>query len=341
LNRLGRIAAFDIPALGFGIALYLRSQGLEDAARGVEAEARELWQAEGRRRADATEGRRPWGDSLESFAAHIRRHGAGLFSRHGFFRWTPPDRAGSGTLQPVLTSDPISLADLCGYRNQRSTVIDNTLSFLEGRAANNLLLYGDRGTGKSATVKAVCREYRDRGLRLLELRKEDMEKLPALMEFTAPRGLKFIVFIDDLSFEGLDNSFTGLKALLEGGVEVRPPNTLIYATSNRRHLVRERLADRPGDGEVRSFDTMQEQLSLSDRFGLTVFFTSPSQEEYLETARFIAERRGLRPDEKFEKFRENALRWEKWFNGRSPRTALQFVTWLGGGKPFPWEPGSP
>jgi predicted AAA+ superfamily ATPase len=361
LDRLGRIAAFDIPALGFSIALYLRSHSLEEAARELEAEARELWQMEGRRipgpygaelfsppagdpgipghRAGDTEGCRPWGDSLESFAAHIRGQGAGLLSRRGFFRWAPPfNRAGPGGLRPVLNGDPISLADLSGYRDQRSMVTDNTLSFLEGKAANNLLLYGDRGTGKSATVKAVCREYWDRGLRLLELRKEDMGQLPALMEFTAPRGLKFIIFIDDLSFEGLDDSFTGLKALLEGGVEVRPPNTLIYATSNRRHLVRERLADRPGGDEVRSFDTMQEQLSLSDRFGLTVFFTSPSQEEYLETARFIAEKRGLRPDEKFQ---ENALRWEKWFNGRSPRTASQFVTWLGGGKPFPWEPGLP
>jgi predicted AAA+ superfamily ATPase len=365
LNRLGRIAAFDLPALGFGIALCLRSCGLEEAARDLEAEARELWRIEGRRPpggdpcreelfnppaggsripgqqagGGGAEGRRPWGDSLESFAAHIRRQGAGLLSRRGFFRWAPPlNRAGPGKLRPVSNGDPVSLADLYGYRDQRSMVMDNTLSFLEGKAANNLLLYGDRGTGKSATVKAVCREYRDRGLRLLELRKEDMGRIPAVMEFTASRGLKFIIFIDDLSFEGLDDSFTRLKALLEGGVEARPPNTLIYATSNRRHLVRERQADRPGEGEVRSFDTMQEQLSLSDRFGLTVFFTSPSQEEFLETARFIAEKRGLRPDEKF---RENALRWEKWFNGRSPRTASQFAAWLGGGKPFPWEPEFP
>jgi predicted AAA+ superfamily ATPase len=372
LDRLGRLAAFDIPALGFNIALYLRSQGLEDAARGIEAEARDLWQAEGQERAagglfdpscdsspgsggpgnpsnpggpkeaGAAPGDEPrskgpsWAESLEAFTAHVRRRGAGIFSRHGFFRWTPAPDA-PAFLRPVLNSDPVSLADLSGYQSQRSLVINNTLSFLEGKAANNLLLYGDRGTGKSATVKAVCREYLDRGLRLLELRKEDMGELPAILEFTASRGLKFIIFIDDLSFENLDDSFTGLKALLEGGVEERPPNTVIYATSNRRHLVRERQADRPGgigDGEIRSFDTMQEQLSLSDRFGLTVFFTAPSQEEYLEIARFIAEKRGLRPDGKF---RENALRWEKWFNGRSPRTASQFAAWLDGAKPFPWE----
>ena len=360
LDRLGRLAAFDIPALGFNIALCLRSRGLEDAALGIEAEARDLWQAEGRERAagglfspsfDSSSGSavpgentgaepRPkgpsWAESLEAFTAHVRRRGAGILSRCGFFRWSA-DHSSPAFPRPVLNSDPVSLADLSGYRSQRSLVINNTLSFLAGKAANNLLLYGDRGTGKSATVKAVCREYLDRGLRLLELRKEDMGELPAILEFTASRGLKFIIFIDDLSFESLDDSFTGLKALLEGGVEERPPNTVIYATSNRRHLVRERQADRPGgmgDGEIRSFDTMQEQLSLSDRFGLTVFFTAPSREEYLEIACFIAEKRGLRPDGKF---REDALRWEKWFNGRSPRTASQFVAWLDGVKPFTWE----
>jgi predicted AAA+ superfamily ATPase len=358
LGRLGRLAAFDIPALGFNIALYLRSHGLEDAAMGIEAEARSLWQAEGQEWAagglfgppsgsgDSGGPKEPgggppprgdsWAKSMEAFTAHVRRHGAGVLSRHGFFRWAPSPDA-PGFPRPVFNSDPVSLADLSGYRSQRSVVINNTLSFLAGKAANNLLLYGDRGTGKSATVKAVCREYLNRGLRLLELRKEDMRELPAILEFTASRGLKFIVFIDDLSFESLDDSFTGLKALLEGGVEERPPNTVIYATSNRRHLVREHQADRPGgtgDGEIRSFDTMQEQLSLSDRFGLTVFFTAPSQEEYLEIACFIAEKRGLAPDGKF---RENALRWEKWFNGRSPRTASQFAAWLDGAKPFPWE----
>jgi predicted AAA+ superfamily ATPase len=352
LNRLGRIAAFDVPALGFSIALYLRSWGLEDAAAGMEAEARSLWEAEGLDRTAGEESqglfRRPlyrWGDSLEAFTAHIARRGAGIFSRSGFFRWVPSRHPGvPGFPRPVPRGDPVSLADLAGYRDQRLVVIDNTLSFLEGKAANNLLLYGDRGTGKSATVKAVCREYADRGLRLLELHKEDTGELPAILEFTASRGLKFVIFIDDLSFEDLDDSFTSLKALLEGGVEARPSNTVIYATSNRRHLVRERLTDRPavqgvppggtpGDGDIRSFDTLQEQLSLSDRFGLTLFFTTPGQEEYLEIARFIAERRGLAPDDKF---REDALRWEKWFNGRSPRTASQFVDWLAGAKPFPW-----
>ncbi|MDR1443251.1 MAG: ATP-binding protein [Treponema sp.] len=326
LDRLNRIAAFDISALGFSIGLCLRSCGLEDAAAALEAEARIIWHEEARKVRPAG----PQTRSPEDFAAYIRRYGAGILGRRGFFRW---DRG----LRPILNADPLRLRDLSGYDAQRSLVTGNTLGFLEGKAANNLLLYGDRGTGKSATVKAVCREYLDRGLRLVELRSKDAAELPALLEFTASRGLKFVIFIDDLSFEGLDDSFTGFKTLLEGSAAERPRNTVIYATSNRRHLVRERRTDQPappGSGDNRSFDTMQEQLSLSDRFGLTVFFNAPSREEYLDIARFIAERRGLTPGEKF---RENALRWEQWFNGRSPRTASQFVDWLNGEKPFPWD----
>jgi predicted AAA+ superfamily ATPase len=215
------------------------------------------------------------------------------------------------------------------------------------------LLYGDRGTGKSATIKAVCREYAPRGLRLLEARKECLGELPEILECLARRNLKFIIFIDDLSFEVMDDTFTDLKALLEGGVETRPANTVIYATSNRRHLVRECLVDRPAApigstsaGEVRAFDTMQEQFSLADRFGLTVIYAAPSQDEYLGIAEYIAWRRGIlksagedpspEGEESRRLFRENALRWERWFNGRSPRTAVQFVDWAAGGSGWPW-----
>jgi predicted AAA+ superfamily ATPase len=161
--------------------------------------------------------------------------------------------------------------------------------------------------------------------------------------------LKFILFIDDLSFETQGDSFTHLKGLLEGGVEARPSNIVVYATSNRRHLVKEKFADRPAGGgiatgseaDVRAFDTMQEQLSLSDRFGVTVVFTAPDQDSFLKIAQFIAEERGLLnpltvSDIELQTFRDNALRWERWFNGRSPRTARQFVDWLEGGEEFPW-----
>jgi predicted AAA+ superfamily ATPase len=265
------------------------------------------------------------------------------------------------SLRPVQNPDPVRLDDLCGYEYQRSTVIANTLRFLEGRQANNLLLYGDRGTGKSATVKAVSNEYADRGLKLLEINKSDLPRLSELLDLLAGRSLKFILFIDDLSFETADDSFRSLKALLEGGIECRPANVVVYATSNRRHLVKERLADRPtteaaASGDMRAFDTMQEQFSLADRFGLTVIYTAPGQEDYLHIAEYIAEKRGLlfpagptagppaAMEEERSRFRDNALKWERWFNGRSPRTAVQYVDWVAGAGgadraeiKFPWD----
>ncbi|MDR1586392.1 MAG: ATP-binding protein [Treponema sp.] len=391
LDRLGSIAAFDISGLGFYLAGLLRDRGLEEAARHIEAEARAFWANEGAAgtapggngdgegsgggEGDAGIQLFPknggWSAAMPAFSGHVRNHGAGEMGQHRFFSWSggglKDDGCSGSPIRPVLNPDPVRLADLCGYEEQRSVVISNTLRFLGGKPANNILLYGDRGTGKSATIKAVCREYAERGLRLLEVRKQDLFELPRILDALAVRALRFIVFIDDLSFEASDDSFTALKALLEGGIETRPANTAIYATSNRRHLVKERFADRPSlaeaaagfNGEVRAFDAMQEQISLADRFGLTVVFTTPSQDEYLAIAEFIARRRGLlgaaadgtadknappsnaaagaEAGEALRKFRENALRWEKWFNGRSPRTALQFVDWAAGGTDFPWE----
>jgi predicted AAA+ superfamily ATPase len=377
LDRLGRIAGFDTAALGLYLGGILRDAGLGDAAQNIEAEARAFWAAEG---TAAEPGmfppQGPWGAALPALAEHIRASGAGDLGLYRSFSWaggdTPPHGAAAGAgiragaegrgspegaaalLRPVRNGDPVRLADLCGYEEQRSVVIANTLRFLEGRHVNNLLLYGDRGTGKSATVKAICNEYGERGLRLLEVRKRDLLHLPLILDTLSNRPLPFIMFIDDLSFETIDDSFTGLKALLEGGAEARPSNVVVYATSNRRHLVKERIADRPAlaagnpaDGEVRAFDTMQEQFSLADRFGLTVVFTAPSQEEYLNIACFIAEKRGIlksaeedgsaQAGEARQLFRANALRWEKWFNGRSPRTAAQYVDWAAAGAGFPWE----
>jgi predicted AAA+ superfamily ATPase len=384
LNRLGRIASFDLAALGFHLGGILRDAGLGEAAQNIEAEARAFWVAEGDtatlRDIFPLQNPGDWGAALPELTEHIRSCGAGSLGLYRFFSWAGGDAAQRGSiaagnsdtagycpaartarteqiavlLRPVRNSDPIRLSDLSGYEDQKSVVIANTLRFLEGSHANNLLLYGDRGTGKSATVKAICNEYADQGLRLLEVRKSDLLQLPGILDTLANRRLPFIIFIDDLSFETIDDSFTGLKALLEGGVEARPENVVVYATSNRRHLVKERIADRPGlaagnpaDGEVRAFDTMQEQFSLADRFGLTVVYTSPNQDEYLNIACFIAEKRGLlksaaadssaQAEEARQQFRANALRWEKWFNGRSPRTAAQYVDWAAAGADFPWE----
>jgi predicted AAA+ superfamily ATPase len=368
LSRLGRIAEFDVPGLGFHIAETVRKGGLAAIAQNIEEESRVLWAAEGRQ--SLIEISEPlgrlfpknsnWGAALPAFTGYLRSSGAGILGQYTFFRWVrseeiqPEFFPEPPLLRPVLSPDRIGLADLAAYGGeQRAPVIANTLRFLEGKSANNILLYGDRGTGKSATVKAVCNEYAGRGLRLVEVAKADLFRLPDILETLAARALRFIIFIDDLSFEDADDSFTTLKALLEGGVEARPANVVVYATSNRRHLVKEHLADRPAaaeaasDGDMRAFDTMQEQFSLADRFGLTVIFTAPGQEEYLETAEYIARQRGLlgeagedpspEGEENRRLFRDNALRWERWFNGRSPRTAVQYVDWVSGGEGFPWE----
>jgi predicted AAA+ superfamily ATPase len=387
LSRLGRIASFEIHRLGFHIAEILRKNGLDQIAGNIEEESRVLWAAEGKKSQGEHSGlilklfpeKSNWGASLPALTEYLRVKGAGVLGQYSFFTWAnesfipdfPRRRVladfsveGGGSppllfsLLPVRNPDPVTIADFFGYEDQRSVVTANTLRFLKGKNANNLLLYGDRGTGKSATIKAVCNEYADRGLKLIEIDKSDMVELSDILKTLADRrSRRFIVFIDDLSFESADDSFLNLKALLEGGVESRPSNVVIYATSNRRHLVKEHLADRPAAagsasaGDVRAFDTMQEQLSLADRFGITVVFTSPGQEEYLRIAEHIACRRGVLPDplppiegELRTRFRENALRWEKWFNGRSPRTAVQYVDWLAGedgraieGIRFPWE----
>jgi predicted AAA+ superfamily ATPase len=351
---LERIAQFDITSLGFYIAEQFHQAGLDYLAATIEAEARSLLAAKSLQNISEEvwnflsilHENHDWVAALPEFAAYLRIHGAGELGRYHSFRW-----AGTNFLKPVRNPDTVRVADFTGYEDQRQVVNANTLRFLEGKPANNLLLYGDRGTGKSATVKAVCNEYARQGLRLLEVAKRDLLELPTILNILASRSLRFIIFIDDLSFESVDDSFTTLKMLLEGGIETKSSNVVVYATSNRRHLVKERLTDRPSTaaaadamitGDMRAFDSMQEQFSLADRFGLTVVFTTPNQDEFLRIAEYIAVQRGIlkasgTSEETLKRFRENALRWERWFNGRSPRTAVQFVDWFTGGDGFPWE----
>ncbi|MDR0685466.1 MAG: ATP-binding protein [Spirochaetaceae bacterium] len=340
LAALSRAAVFDFRHLAHFYAEMFEGTGGQALER-IESEARLLMEAGGRDCAGTVSG--DW--TPAAFAAVIRGNGAGSLATHKMFRIE------DGKLRPAVNCDPVRLVDLSGYEEERQVVISNTLRFLSAHGneaanfpvANNILLYGDRGCGKSATVKAVCNEYSERGLRLVELRKAELASLPAVTGMLAGRGLRFILFIDDLSFEAGDGDFMMLKAMLEGGIETTPPNVVIYATSNRRHLVKEPRSDRPASSsDVRAFDTMQEQLSLSDRFGITVIFSAPSQDEYLGIAEFIARKHGLLPEDagadQLQRFRENAVRWERWFNGRSPRTAAQFVEWLaGGGDFFPWD----
>ena len=247
----------------------------------------------------------------------IAKHGYGIFSSYPMFRIND-----KGDISPVLSSDGVTLDSFIGYESERNTVVENTRSFLEGKPAANVLLYGDAGTGKSSTVKAIVNHFYSDGLRLIELRKDQLAFLPYVMGRILENPLKFIVFIDDLSFNKNDDNFSMLKAALEGSASARADNALIYATSNRRHIVKETFDDREG-GDVHRNDTMQEKLSLSERFGLSVWFGKPSKQHYLDIVHGLAARYGVKLDcttldLKAEEF---ALRR----GNRSPRCAEQFI----------------
>ena len=248
---------------------------------------------------------------------NIKRHGYGIFSSYPMLRVD-----GKGEILPILSSDTVILDDFVGYERERTLVIENTREFLEGKPAANVLLFGDAGTGKSSTVKAVVNRFYSDGLRLIELRKDQLAFLPDIMGRIMDNPLKFIIFIDDLSFNKNDDSFSMLKAALEGSASSKAENALIYATSNRRHIVRETFDDREG-GDVHRNDTMQEKLSLSERFGLSVWFGKPSKQLYLEIVHSLAARYGvvIDPTDLDIRAEEFALRR----GNRSPRCAEQFI----------------
>ena len=271
-----------------------------------------------------------WREWVLPLVDFYRHNGSGEFAKYKGFTWET--KGANGILQGIHSPDPIRFSDLIGYERQRREISDNTEQLLNGYAANNVLLYGDRGTGKSSTVKALLNEYGHRGLRIIELPKTNLEDLPHVLRMIRERQQKFIIFIDDLAFGDSEEEYTALKAVLEGSLESKPQNVVIYATSNRRHLIKEKFSDRSGlssgneDDEVRSADTMQEKLSLADRFGITVTYTSPDKEEYLAIVEGLARNRNLAID--IVTLHEEALKWEINHNGRSPRTARQFIDWL-------------
>ena len=230
----------------------------------------------------------------------------------------------SGRSVPISNPDIISLDSLKGYETVRQPVIDNTIAFLDGLPANNCLLYGDRGTGKSSTVKALLNEYCDcdRGLRMIELPKQYLAEYPDIVQEIAGLPLKFIIFIDDLSFQAEDENYAALKGVLEGGIASRPSNALIYATTNRRHMLNETFSARKGD-ELHAADTIQESLSLSDRFGVQVTFLAPDRANYFRIIHSLAKERRLKIDPL--ELEMAAERWEIAKGGRSPRTAVQFI----------------
>ncbi|MDR3542474.1 MAG: ATP-binding protein [Desulfosporosinus sp.] len=273
-----------------------------------------------------------WPDSLDELKKFHRTYGSGLFAHYHAFVWEKSD--GQGYLKGIDSPDPITLNELVDYQSERSKVINNTLQFLKGFPANNVLLYGDRGTGKSSTVKAILNEYHTQGLRMLEIPKAFLADFPLIIRLLRNRPQKFIIFVDDLVFGDNEENYTSLKAMLEGGLESKTPNIVIYATSNRRHLIKEYFSDRAGlqssnhDEEVHAGDSMQEKLSLADRFGINVVFCSPDQNRYLKIVEGIASRRNLYIDR--ERLHKEALQWALWYNGRSARTARQFVDWIEG-----------
>ncbi len=255
-------------------------------------------------------------ECVHNMAEYYRGNGCGMYARYRAFIWR--DRK----IQPVEHPDGTTLSDLKGYDVQRKLAIDNTLAFLQKLPANNCLLYGDRGTGKSSTVKALLNEFYPKGLRVIEMPKESLMDFPKLVDQIAPLPMRFIIFIDDLSFSQQDDTYAALKAVLEGGLAGRPENTLIYATSNRRHLLRESFSDRNGD-EIHLGDTIQESLSLADRFGLSIRFTLPDKARYLEIVRQLAFQRGL--EDHIPELEAGAERWATERGGRSPRCARQFI----------------
>ena len=253
-----------------------------------------------------------------ALASFYRAQGYGFFAQSSAFAVQD-----DGTVAPIVHPDAIRLRDLPGYERQKQQILQNTLAFLDGREANNILLYGDKGTGKSSTVKAVVNEYAGRGLKIIEMSPRHITCFPRLFAETLRSPFRFIVFLDDLSFNREDDNFAALKAFIEGGLAGKPSNLVIYATSNRRHLIRETFADREGD-EVRVRDSLETVTSLSDRFGLEITFSVPDKDEYLYIVDQLAAESGL--DLPAEHLHLLAERFALRRNGRSPRTARQFIS---------------
>ena len=259
----------------------------------------------------------PFAELYNAMLTDSPRLGSGIFARYHVFSVSP-----EGQLIPVEHPDPQRLSELYGYEAEREKLLRNTRALLHGLPANNVLLYGDAGTGKSSTVKALVNEYKDEGLRLIQVEKSRLRHIPALLDLLSANPLKFILFIDDLSFAADDHDYTALKTVLEGSVTARSSNTVVYATSNRRHLIQETFQSRQGD-EIHISDTLEEVSSLSARFGIVITFGRPNKDLYLSVVEKLVEKAGILADEEtlFKEAEAYALR----AGGRSPRVARQYV----------------
>ena len=269
-------------------------------------------------------------EMFDLITEYYSRYGYGVFAMSRAFRI---NREGSAPVEflPISNIDGVMLDDLLGYDKQKAELRRNTEAFLAGKKANNVLLYGDAGTGKSTSVKALINEYFDRGLRMIEIYKHQFGDLSAILGHIKNRNYRFIIFIDDLSFEENEVEYKFLKAVIEGGVETRPDNVLIYATSNRRNLVRETWNDRTDiehHGDIHRSDTVEEKMSLSARFGVALNYNAPTQKEYHAIVRALAARHGIKLSD--EELISRANTWERRHKGFSGRTAQQFIHYLEG-----------
>ena len=269
---------------------------------------------------------------FEAITDFYKDIGVGAFGLNKAFRFRElPD--GHVEFMPINNMDSVVLDDLVGYELQKKKLIDNTRAFVRGNRANNVLLFGDSGTGKSTSIKAIVNEFYSDGLRMIEIYKHQFKYLSQVISQIKNRNYKFIIYMDDLSFEEDESDYKFLKALIEGGVETRPDNILIYATSNRRHLIRETWRDRTDveqDGDIHRSDTMEEKLSLANRFGVTIGYYKPSRQEFYEIVEVLAEKNGL--ELSHDELKLEADRWEMSHGGISGRTAQQFVDHLLGAK---------
>ena len=251
---------------------------------------------------------------LERLLIHYSELGNGLLSKYIAFRF-------DGELKGIENSDKVDFAEIVGMEHQKNVLIENTKAYLDGKFANNVLLFGDRGTGKSTSVKALLNMFAKDGLRVIELPKSAITKIPELTKQLEDSPHKYILFLDDLTFERHDTEYRALKIAMEGQLQANAGNVLVYATSNRRHLIRETWADRDG-GEVHVNDNKQEMLSLAERFGISLFFPAPDAKQYIEIVRVLLERNGI---EMTDEIKKEAVRWEMNYGGKSGRCAKQFV----------------
>lgn len=274
-------------------------------------------------------------ESTEEFKEHVdefyRDFGCGKFGLHKAFRIIH-DAQDVAQIVPITNIAHVNLDHLIGYEIQKKKLRENTEAFLAGRRANNCLLYGDAGTGKSSSIKGILNEYYGQGLRIIEVYKHQFKDLVDILAEIKNRNYRFIIYMDDLSFEEFETDYKYLKAVIEGGLEKKPENVLIYATSNRRHLIRENYADKEGDirSDMHTSDTVQEKLSLAYRFGVTIYFGAPTKKEFHQILKGISEREGLNMEEDELYLEANA--WELSHGGRSGRSAKQFIDHLLGSR---------